>query len=692
VALCSLLASPAFGAISRSAEGTYTNCGPSVNTCEIDNSTISNDDLNVAIVGLSNDDNTLDLNETGWTDHYTDSDGGSDKALLVSYKIASSEPANLTADHSGTAQDYSAQAHTFTGVDTTTPLDGVTPTVGTPTVDSTTFDPAAVTTNTDNAWVCSAIAIHGYNGTSPTGPSGYTVYTSPSNGSGDLRIGLACKLVATAGSEDPGTWGSLGTFSDTVGITFAIREESVISFTSGPTITAVANGYNIAGTLTGSGTLTTYALAVNPAAAAPTCTQLQAGDDGSNVDAPLPATAPGSEVWTSGVANDFDITLTGAWPRHDVHVCGSDGTNDTAVTSSNNLNRSEDTSEDIDVLSAAIASTSFLVQQTATSCDSDGSTAVLTNCSNTDWIVPGMSVGLSGGFADLTDIIVEEVTTTTITLEQDSNSVDTNVTVTEQDNLNPDVATNDVCESDEQNSESNTMAIETDGDLACTSCSPNYWTWDFNCQDVSDASDGDFTSLPSWTTGDETIYVNSTRPENGAFEPGTSITITDPIVLDYNVALSGASFPCTDVDLQTVTVTSRETPPTGTSIATNGNFTGTPTVEDEAGSALTIDCADSGDLYATATPYTIYVVDTWTMTNIVGKTVSQALTDILVDAPWRTELTIAVSGECSKTVNSGIIISQSPAASTEQAADVAISAVVSVGTKPCARRGRDRFR
>lgn len=391
--------------------------------------------------------------------------------------------------------------------------------------------------------------------------------------------------------------------SDTFSGHCLVFPNSAISFTAGPTITAAADGYNIAGTLIGDGTLTAYAIAVNPGAAAPTCTQIQAGDDGSDVAAPVPSSPPGSEVWTTGVGNDFDITLSGAWPQYDVHACGSDGAVDTAVTSSNALNRTEDASQTI-YEPSSLASTSPFVLQSENTCDTTDTSDTLTGCADTSWLQRGMLVDLSAGFADLTDIIVLNVTASTIQLEIDANSTTGNITITQALYYSPTVVAGDAIEMDDANSSSGVMSIEADGDLVCSSgtCS-GYFTVDYNIQDISDASDGDFDSgPPEWTTGDDVFHVNSSGPVWDDVLP--------PLIFIKDEAISAEDIGslCSDVDSQALTIEVRTgSLPTGLSLSGAGVFTGTPTVLADV--TLNITCKDTGDLYV-AQDQQITVVDT----------------------------------------------------------------------------------
>jgi hypothetical protein len=157
-------------------------------------------------------------------------------------------------------------------------------------------------------------------------------------------------------------------------------------------------------------------------------------------------------------------------------------------------------------------------------------------------------------------------------------------------------------------------------------------------------------------------------------------------VLDEDVAMNTIDFDdiCPDVDAgdqPTFTVTTG-TLPVGTSLGGTGSseWTGTPTTENESGVALVITATDEAEDTDTAS-LTAYVVNTWTMPDITGDTVTSGEGDIVTAAAWRAgEIEISQSSNCSDTVASGDIISHTPTASAEVDDPYAqISAVVSNG-------------
>lgn len=447
------------------------------------------------------------------------------------------------------------------------------------------------------------------------------------------------------------------------------------TYTSGPTETGITNGYNIAGTLTGTGTLISESVGTNPGASTGNCTQTKAGQDGAGVAAPLNA----SETWTTAVANDYNMTAAGSWPAHKISTCGTGDGGDTAVTTEASLLRSEDANQNIVTLSSALAASSPFVLQTVANCDTTNGSPTVTGCGSTAWLEHGMRVDLSAGFADLTDIIVEDVTVDTIRLEINANATSSNITVNQDTYFSPSVAQNDIVEIDETTSEGETVTLATDGTISFTPVAAVCMNIDYNVQDVSDTSDGDFdTGPPQWSAGDDKFYIFCDRPEIGApaFDP--------PFLLYKNVALSGMSFPITDPNSLTTTASGRSGTPTGTTVNANGTWTGTPTVEDENGDFICIDAVNQAGLWATSTCYPYYVTDdSITMPTITDGDAAAAITDMLGVRPWlepQDQATFTYSFHA--TVPANTLISQNPAAASTINAVQVVSGVISLGPEP----------
>jgi hypothetical protein len=457
-------------------------------------------------------------------------------------------------------------------------------------------------------------------------------------------------------------------------------------FTAGPSEAAATNGHTISGTVTCAGTCTVYAVSTNPGAADPSCTQVKAGQDGSSVAARHSA----NEVWTTAVGDSFALTEAGNAPESDVHICASDGTTDTAVTSLANQLRSPDASQAITELTS-VAATSPFALQTVTGCDVVTGSFVATGCGAMAWLQPGMQVDLSAGWADLTNVNVVcaagiggTCAATEIEFEIAANGNATNFTVTQDAYYSPTVAADDTIEGNTTTSGGGTITVGVDGSVSCAGTCSGYQTWTYNIQDVSHATTGNFTSgPPAWGT-DDLMHLFSSRPELDA-------GLQDTAFLFYvGVALSGVTLGCTDVDGQTTSVTSRSSPPTGTSIATSGAWTGTATVEAETAAELILDCADTGLLYSIPQSIPVYVTDdAITAPDCVGDTAAECVAELAVVRGWLgdEEQLTEDDSSCSPTVPSGDIISQLPAAAgTLAAEDDPLLVVVSTGV--CASGSR----
>jgi len=143
---------------------------------------------------------------------------------FAAYRVANSEPASYnlsTLDPDN--ESGGAVMLAYRGVDTSTQLDA-TPVGDITQNDTNNGDPPSITTATNNAWVVC------FDYTRPTGdttaftpPSGYTERVD-SVGS-DFQISVADKLVASAGAEDPGAFGTGGSggVNDHIVGTLALR-------------------------------------------------------------------------------------------------------------------------------------------------------------------------------------------------------------------------------------------------------------------------------------------------------------------------------------------------------------------------------------------------------------------------------------------------------------------------------------
>jgi len=384
-------------------------------------------------------------------------------------------------------------------------------------------------------------------------------------------------------------------------------------------VTAATNGFTIAGTVTCTGTCTVEAVACNPGDAAPTTTEIEAGQCGGGNAALMNA----QENWTTGVANDFLLTSTNKPARFNVYVSGTDGTNDTAVQPFNNQNRSADSGQEIVVMAAHSA----------------------TGICNKDSY------------------------------------------------FNPDCADADVFENDAKTNESANCSVNigTDGDLelspdVAAACDGRQ-TFEISYQDVSSPTDGLFTAptVGNFTT-DDTVYINNAVP----------VCIPEPednvVVLTEDVAMATRDLDdlggCTDLDLDTLTFTVQSgTLPVGTSLGGTGNkdWTGTPTTENEAGTAITVRPTDVAGDFADFS-FTSYVVNTWTVPNLAGRTASQAASDIVAAAQWRVnDVGLSISALTCDPGAAGLVLTQSPAASSQAAAFAPIGVTLS---RACSARSK----
>lgn len=456
----------------------------------------------------------------------------------------------------------------------------------------------------------------------------------------------------------------------------AISEVAAVpSFTSAPSCSATTNGVSC--NYTASAASTAYGVGVAPADGVPTCTQIKAGQN----DGGTAALSSGSDANT-GTADTINITATGNIPRLDYHFCLNNAGGDSAVDSSqSDKDRSANSGKTLTALTS-VASTSFLVNPTDATGDTDGSTAVITGMTDTSDFEVGMLVDVSAGFADLTDLLVFNKTATSLTLEINSNSVQANITVTGNDYFDPDAATGDVIEGattavcDAGTDSPVTWDVDGDFSYPATNCGASLTTIDYCIQDVSAANGLTTTPGDCFTTYDKLYLFNSAPTLEG---------LPDILIWDINVALSGVSLSgyCGDADSQPLTYITRAGAwPTGVSLAVDGTLSGTPTVENESGVTLDNICQDPG-LLASAFDVTVYVIDTWTMPDCTGDTVAACITAVDAVAPWYGGVGISADGECSATVPTDDIISQSPVELTE--VDNPLSLInVSVSTGLCA--------
>lgn len=446
--------------------------------------------------------------------------------------------------------------------------------------------------------------------------------TNPTNWTEQADVGSAAPLGGEYVSRNSGfasttiTWGStFGSAGGAVAVELDTSSAGVaVNFTSGPTVAAAANGYTISGTLNGSGfgTLTAYAVGVAPGDGTPTCTQIKAGQNDGGTAAILSA----NEAWTTDVGDSFSLATASKPASLDVHVCASDGTNDTSVTSAADQLRSARSGYAL-VTIASVSATGV--------CDHDS------------YFNPDCAIG---------DVF--EYETATNENATCAVSIDTAGDVT----LTPN------------------SAGDCDGRR----------TFEISYEDVSSATDGLFTAptVGNFST-DDTAYVNNTAPVCDINPDDDLIALEeDAAMTSVDLSLLGACTD-DDGDSLTYSISSG-TLPNGTSLGGTGNkdWSGTPDTEDEVGAALTVTVTDTpGD--TTTFQFTAFVINTWTVPDLSGLDTTDAEAAIVAAAPWReNDIGFSVSGFTCDAGAENLVVSQDPTASTEAGATDPISASLSI--------------
>lgn len=235
--------------------------------------------------------------------------------------------------------------------------------------------------------------------------------------------------------------------------------------------------------------------------------------------------------------------------------------------------------------------------------------------------------------------------------------------------FNPDCATGDVFEYEDDTNESAdcNVSFEADGDFVLTpvgagDCDGKR-TFNVSYEDVSSATTGLFTAptVGNFTTDD--LVCNGNSAPTDVSEPEDDQTVLSEDEAMATIALSGRVFD-EDGDVLTATVASG-TPPNGTSIASDGDWTGTPDTEDEGGETLQVtfadDCGDSVTI-----EFIVYTVNTWTVPDLDGMTASEAADAIIVAAPWRElDVGLSISALTCDLGDSGLVLTQDPEAAAE---------------------------
>ena len=513
---------------------------------------------------------------------------------------------------------------------------------------------------------------------------------------------------------------------------------AAVTFSVSPTVTATtATSYTLGYTVTGATTV--YFVACNPGETVPDATEVAAGDCGSGADAEAAANEAVSGADTTAITGikmpfhdiyaiptsggtvvtladedraedtDQEIVTLASVAATSVFALSSDTTGDTTADSFT-ITGMTDTSDfakgmivDVSAGFADLTDLIIVADPTATTITletaSNATTSNITVTSNVyfnptvaaadyveadSYATPLVSDGThtgSNNAATLTDSAAA-YTTNALINSKVSNDTDGSSCV-----ITANTATTVTCtltggtQNDWDTAEIYTIwpviTWETDGDFSYTDVSGGALTSiDYCIQDVSDAT-GQYTVPACWTTDDK-IYLFNTAPNFDDMNAGEDI-----LIFDEDVALSGVTMTnyCADTDSHTLSFAFTGTPPTGVTYNSNGTITGTSSSEDETGAALSVLCQDPG-LLSARQAFTIYTLNTYTAPDCTdGNTVAECLIEWDTAAPWYgVNLSISTSGECSSTVSTNDIISQSPEASSEVDDPLEdISVVISLG-------------
>jgi hypothetical protein len=171
------------------------------------------------IAALENQNETLTLDESGWTQvDQVGTAGGSDRVLAVWRKVASSETGNYTVTHT-TVVDFWGVMLSYPGVDNTTPED-VAATNNTVN-DSNTHTPASISPITDQNWPISVIWKGGGASTAATIPTDSTQRVNQNTGTWVMAI--VDQGPQGTGAFQFNDWSGFGASGDSLSITIALK-------------------------------------------------------------------------------------------------------------------------------------------------------------------------------------------------------------------------------------------------------------------------------------------------------------------------------------------------------------------------------------------------------------------------------------------------------------------------------------
>ena len=188
------------------------------------------DDNYLRIIAVASDDVNISMGSAGWTTvGHIQMTIGQDGALAVFIKKAATESGTYTVNiDGGVDKSIAVVCSQFSGVDLSTPQDAT----ATSTTDQTgtSYDPAAITTTTANAYVETCLYARGTGLTTPSQPSGYTVFGADK--SANKYMAAAHIDAGSIDEEDPGVWTTFTVSASCMGITWAMKPSGASGSTS----------------------------------------------------------------------------------------------------------------------------------------------------------------------------------------------------------------------------------------------------------------------------------------------------------------------------------------------------------------------------------------------------------------------------------------------------------------------------
>ena len=408
---------------------------------------------------------------------------------------------------------------------------------------------------------------------------------------------------------------------------------------SSTNVTALTDGYTVAGTCTGSGTLNVEAVACALGDAVPTSNEIEAGQCGGGNAALMNA----NENWTTAVPNNFTLTSASKPAKLDVYMSCTNGTTDSSVETHANEFRTLLTGfaviepSDISATSIFDLDAYFNPDVTANQdlAEYEDDTNESANCNVL--------------FATDGDFVLYDAT----------DGVDT-------EDLFPGI--------DETGDAGDDQIADCDGKV----------TFNIHYELGSSATTGLFTApaVGNFTTADLICNGNS-APVWELTNPSDEIQLFIEDAPIETMGLSGFSSDADPADTDDYAIASGTLPPGLSLSATTGDITGTPNTQDEVGAVVqftrTDECGDSSSL-----SFAFFITDNAVTTpNCVGGTTAACMTALDVVRPWlETENQLTATFAYDAVVAEGNIISQNPAAAAVITAEAPLEVVVSLGVEP----------